>query len=65
MNVFKKCRDLWIFGGICFALVCVIDVLDKSSISIMIIHIICCLIYFINAYINHKKYIKSINKDKK
>lgn len=63
MKNFKLSRNLWLFAGLCFLLSFILNLASSKSTLLPVLNGITCILMFINAYINHKKFIKD-NKDK-
>lgn len=61
MNRSKLYRNIWMFGGLCYLLFTVLNLVDNKSNVIIILDMIACIIFFINAYLHHNK----INKNNK
>lgn len=62
MKNFKLSRNLLLFSGFCFLLSTILQLASSKFVIIPIINGIACILFFINAYIYHKKIIKD-NKD--
>ena len=66
MKNFKLSRNLWLFAGLYFLLSFILNLANDKSASLPFLNGITCILMFINAYINHKKIMKSNNdKDNK
>jgi putative flippase GtrA len=59
MKNFKLIRNLWLLAGLFWLLSFALKFVDNKSVLSLILNGIICTLFFINAYINHKKIIKN------
>lgn len=55
MKNFKLSRNLWLIAGFCFLLSTILQLASNAFVLVPILNVITCILFFINAYLNHKK----------
>lgn len=57
MRNLKMTMNLWIIAGVCFLLSSIFMLISHRTFPLVLLNIVVAILSFINAYMEHKKYI--------
>lgn len=58
MKKLRMAMNLWIIAGVCFLISSILMLISHRTFPLVLLNIVASILSFINAYMEHKKYIK-------